>query len=230
VPGSFKRTMRSLEWIQRYRRHNRPRLRVNFVMMRENFRDYPELVALAGQLGALDVVAMPVDTKQKNLRLSQRLIREYNDQIAPAVRQQRQAFGMPITPERVYPFGRLKHELDQSDAGRYASGYYEGHLCYAPYLHAFIAWDGKVYLCCMTNGRIDPLGDVSQQSLREIFLGEPFQQIRRQMERARLPSCHHCDMLLAENRLLHAALGDPAPMAASGVKVPLRLPLVSGGS
>lgn len=219
IPGSFKRTLRALGWIRCYRSGARPRLRINFVMMRDNFRDYPALLRLAADLGAVDVVPMPVDTKRSKLRLSKRLIREYNSAIAPEVRELRHALGMPVTEGAVYPFGRADQELTLSREGEYASGYYVNHLCYAPYLHAFAAWDGKVYLCCMTNGRIEALGDLGHQSLKQVFWGERFQAIRRSMLQARLAACHTCDMVLGENRALELALGagarpgHPAPPA-----------------
>lgn len=207
IPGSFKRTLRALAWIRRYRSGERPRLRINFVMMRDNFRDYPALLRLAGDLGAIDVVPMPVDTKRSKLRLSKRMIREYNEVIAPEVSELRRTLGMPVTETAVYPFGRADQALALSRQGEYANGYYVDHLCYAPYLHAFAAWDGKVYLCCMTNGRIEALGDLSRQSLKEVFWGERFSEIRRSMLKARLASCHACDMVVSENRALDLALG-----------------------
>ncbi|HEY6722919.1 MAG TPA: radical SAM/SPASM domain-containing protein [Polyangiaceae bacterium] len=227
IPGSFKRTLRALEWIRRYRDGERPRLRINFVMMRDNFRDYPALLRLAGDLGAVDVVPMPVDTKRSKLRLSKGMIREYNEAIAPEVSELRQALGMPLGESAVYPFGRAGGALALSRQGEYASGYYVDHLCYAPYLHAFAAWDGKVYLCCMTNGRIDALGDLSRQSLKEVFLGERFGEIRRSMLKARLASCHACDMVVSENRALDLALGPAVAVAASPPSGAMRhLPLV----
>ncbi|MCA9719555.1 MAG: radical SAM protein, partial [Myxococcales bacterium] len=65
IPGSFRRTLRALRLLarERARRGRRTRLRVNFVMMRDNFRDYPELITLAAEHGATDVVPMPVDSK-----------------------------------------------------------------------------------------------------------------------------------------------------------------------
>ncbi len=232
IPGSFRRTLRAMRLLarERARRGRRTRIRVNFVMMRANFRDYPALIELAAEHGATDVVPMPVDTKQDELRLSKRLIREYNEELAPRVRARREAAGMPVDEALIYPFGRASAAIRESADGRYAGGYYRDRPCYAPYLHMFVAWDGKVYLCCMTNGRIEPLGDLARQSAREVFTGAAFQQVRRDMMRARLPACHACDMYTAENKLLHAALGEAAKDAISvegaGAR---RLPIVSAG-
>ena len=206
VRGSYKRTLRGLSLIRLQRHAQRTRLRVNFVMMRQNFREYPELVRLASQHGAHDVVPIPVDTKRPRLRLSKRLIREYNEQIAPAVHAARKEAAMPLDERYIFPFGRGRHGVSESARGQYAAGYYRDHPCYAPFLHLFVAWDGSVYPCCMTNGRIEPLGDLSGQSVAEVFRGERFQRLRSILLRERLATCHACDLFLEENRALAAAI------------------------
>ncbi len=218
IAGSFKRTLRAMERLAvlRERRGLRTRIRVNFTMLRANYRDYPALVAVAAAAGATEVHPMPVDDSRDRtgFRLSRRLIDEYNQRIAPLVLEARRAAGFCTDASYVYPFGRGRALEKESAAGNYAGGYYQAHLCYAPYTHLFVAWDGKVYLCCMTNEKIEPLGDLSLESVGDVFRGERFQAMRRQMERERLPACHRCDMFLGENRVLDAALK--------------RLPLASG--
>lgn len=225
IPGAFKKTMRALERLAtlRERRGLRTRLRVNFTILRKNYRDYPALVAVAAAAGATEVHPMPVDdsTDRTGHRLSRRLIDEYNERIAPLVLEARRAAGFSTDDQLVYPFGRGRTHEKESAAGNYAGGYYHRHLCYAPYTHLFVAWDGKVYLCCMTNGKIEPLGDLSVQSVGEVFRGERFQAMRRQMERQRLPSCHRCDMFLEENRTLDAAL-KRLPIAAPALHATAR--------
>jgi MoaA/NifB/PqqE/SkfB family radical SAM enzyme len=206
IRGSFRRTLRGLSYIARYRTRPTPRVRINFVMMRQNYMEYPALIDLAHELGAAEVVGMPVDSKQAALRLSKRLIEHYNTEIAPLVLAARRRAGYPDDDQRTYPFGRTTEAIQSAADGHYASGYYKDHACYAPFLHMFIAWDGKVYLCCMTNGRMDPLGDLGQESVREVFLGEAFQRVRASMMQERLPACHACDMYLRENDLLARAL------------------------
>lgn len=224
IDGSFKRTLTGLQRLARYRRDHRPRVRINFVMMRENFHEYPDLIDIAAEHGVTDVIPMPVDSKRTDLRLSKQLIRHYEAEIAPVVEERRRAAGLPLDPWRIHPFGVGKDEIKAAAKGLYAGGYYEAHACYAPYLHMFVAWNGEVYLCCMTNGRIDALGDLSRQSVREVFTGERFAAIRNQMARERLPSCHKCDMYTEENRRLATVLPQPSPAEPDG---PRRLPLIA---
>ena len=49
----------------------------------------------------------------------------------------------------------------------YALGQFETATCYAPWLHTFLAWNGDAFLCCMTNGRMEPLGTSFQSATAE---------------------------------------------------------------
>lgn len=218
IPGSFDKTLRSIGWLarERERRRRKTRIRVNFVMMRSNFRDYPALLERAIEAGVTELHPMPVDTKNERVRLSKTLIREYNAEIAPRVKEIRTRAGLSVEEAFVYPFGRPGLEV-LSASGDYARGYYTERLCYAPWLHLFIAWDGHVYLCCMTNGRIESLGNVSERSVRDIYQGPELRAMREGMKAARLPACHACDMFLADNAKLHAALN---PALSTVVKPP----------
>jgi MoaA/NifB/PqqE/SkfB family radical SAM enzyme len=209
IAGSFKRTVRALGHLaeERARRGAKTRLRVNFTLLATNFREYPEVIALAAQAGAVDVTPMPVDDNpgESSHRLSRSQIESFNAEVAPRVLEARLAAGMPVDERLVYPFGRSDEAVRQASLGRYAGDYYERHLCFAPYSHVFVAWNGEVFLCCMTDGRIEPLGDLSQGSVRDVFHGERFAALRRRMRRARLAECHRCDMFLEENRTLEGA-------------------------
>ena len=96
-------------------------------------------------------------------------------------------------------FGQTETDLSYSARGRYARGYFEEHLCYVPWLHIFIAWNGDVFLCCMARGKTDPLGNVRRTSVAEVFNGEPYRRIRAQFRTAMPAVCHRCDMFVTEN-------------------------------
>lgn len=210
IRGSFRRTVRALERLgrERERRGRKTALRINFTLMRRNFREYPALVALAHELGAADVVPMPVDDGDgpSTFRLSRRRIAEYEADVAPRVLEARQRAGMSTAEHLIHPFGVGRVQQREASAGRYAGGYFRQRPCYAPWLHLFVAWDGKVYLCCMTDGKIEPLGDLSVQSVREVFTGERYQTLRARMLVERLTECHRCDLFTVENRALDAVL------------------------
>lgn len=207
LPGSFRRTTRAIRKLQAAPRP--PKIRLNFVLMRANFRHAAEMVDLAADLGAVEIHPMPVDEKgPPRNRLSRAQIRRYNEEIAPRVLQKRQEHGFSTHPDLVFPFGRSEEDLRQSRDGLYARGFYAERTCMAPWLHLFVAWDGESYLCCMTNGRMESLGNVRADGVRGVFLGERMRQVRAAfMAQRPHPICHRCDMFLQENRKLHAALG-----------------------
>lgn len=230
IRGQAQAFRRSLRTIRRLRAHGgRLRIRVNFVVMRQNFRRLPAMVRLAGELGAEELLPMPVDEKgPRRHRLSATQIREYNRVIAPVVLEARVRHGFSTAPALVYPFGVTDEEIRLSAAGLYARGAFTRRPCLAPWLHAFFAWNGDAYLCCMTNGRMEPLGNVGRESVREVFHGPAYQRVRRRfLAGHHLASCHRCDLFLGENARLHAALdgarhgagavleppGPPAPLA-----------------
>ncbi len=219
IPGSFKRTTRAVERLvrERERRNRRVRLRINYTMMQSNYREYPALVDLAYALGATEVNPMPVDDGEgaSSLRLSTKDIARYNADVAPLVFERRERAGFSVEPRFLYPFGRTSREIHESSAGRYAGEFYRTHACYSPFLHVFVAWDGKVFLCCMTDGKIEPLGDLSIESVKDVFFGSRFAAVRSRMLQERLTECHRCDMVLEENRLLSGALGSSPSTSAA---------------
>lgn len=207
VRGQAQAFRRSVRTIRRLRAHGLRRVRINFVVMRANYRRLPAMVRLAGELGAEELLPMPVDEKRPRNRLSARQIREYNRAIAPEVLALRQRYGFSTSPALVHPFGVTEAEVKLSAEGLYARGLFARQACLAPWLHAFFAWNGQAYLCCMTNGRMDALGNVGRQPVREIFHGAAYQDVRRRFAAGRhLASCHRCDLFLRENAQLHAAL------------------------
>ena len=169
------------------------------------------MVRLAGELGADELVPMPVDEKgARRNRLSAAQIGEYNREIAPEVAELRRRYGFSTHPLDVYPFGVTAEEIGFSARGLYARGFFERRTCLVPWFHLFAAWNGDVFLCCMTNGRMEPLGNVGRQAVRDVFHGEGYRRIREEFRGGRhLASCQRCDLFLRENALLHAALDQP---------------------
>ncbi len=214
MAGAFKRSVKTIGWLRRYSEgEKRPlKVRINFVVMNDNFRTLPEMVRLAAELGAVELNPMPVDEKgPRKKRLSRGQIEAYNREIAPLVLDLRREHGFSTAPGKVYPFGVTPGDVKLSREGLYARGFYERHPCLAPWLHAFFAWNGDVFLCCMTNGRMEPLGNARSQSMKAIFHGKPYRRIRRRfMSGQHLPTCHRCDLFLEENARLHKELGPAA--------------------
>ena len=209
VSGAFKRTLRAIRLLarERDRRQAKLKIRINTVVSKRNLGELPDLIRLAGELGAVDVVPMPIDG-MPDLLPSAVQIQDFNERIVPLTYELRVRYGMPTTPGRLYPLGRTLEQRQLAAQGRYGFGYYEQHLCYAPWLHTFVSHTGEVFACCMTREKMPALGNVFQQSLVEIFQGTAYRQFRRQMRRERLTVCANCDQYLAENRLVASRLAE----------------------
>jgi hypothetical protein len=164
---------------------------------------------------------MPVDETDGNRRLSRTQIARYNAEIAPEVAELRHRFGMAERPERVHPFGTSESDAKYAKRGLYARGYFEQSLCFALWLHTFIAWDGNVYLCCMTTERMEPLGNVVRESIDQIMRGDRYREVRASFL-AGNPHfmCHRCDLFASENRLLASEVR-VAPPARGTVRLPV---------
>jgi len=67
--------------------------------------------------------------------------------------------------------------------------------CLLPFYHLSIRPDGKVGLCCVDALAKYTLGDVSLQSLKDVWYSEPYQDVREKIRRGRdtLDVCKYCD-------------------------------------
>jgi len=67
--------------------------------------------------------------------------------------------------------------------------------CLLPFYHLYIRPDGKIGLCCVDALAKHTLGDVSEQSLREVWYSKTYSDIREKIRKGRetLEVCLHCD-------------------------------------
>lgn len=186
-------------------------LKANTVLTHENFQEMVAWPELAHELGIDRIRFLPVDDLHiesgQRLRLNQAEIELFNREIAPRLAEQALKWGLIRSVAEAYPFGRTATEVSVAAAGHYALGYYQAHLCFAPWLHSLIAADGLVYGCCMLKGEKAPLARLEQGvSFQDIWLGEPYKRFRAEMLQGRPDICANCDDFLGENRYLNQIL------------------------
>jgi len=206
-PGSFKRSLKTIRWLVRDAERRKARLvvRVNLVLMRENLHLAADMVRLAADLGAVDLVPMPVDGE--GIRLRKRELERYEREVAPQVAEARATAGFDPRLDRVHPFGQGERALNYAELGRYARGAYEREVCHAPWVHTFVGWNGDVFLCCMTANATPAQGNVRRDGgLTEVLRGPAYRETRARFLAGRhLGHCHRCDLFLPENALLTKA-------------------------
>jgi radical SAM protein with 4Fe4S-binding SPASM domain len=66
--------------------------------------------------------------------------------------------------------------------------------CYYPWHSVSVTWDGKVVPCCRDYNKISILGDLTKQSLSEVWNGPAMRQLRREFNNGKLlnPLCATC--------------------------------------
>ena len=208
VEGSFKATTKAVELFRRYKHKGKLTIRINTVVSRTNYQTLETLPDLAHQLGADGINLIPVDDHcGEILSMRKKDIALFNQEIAPKIAERALALGLILSDEEAFPFGRSASEVRLGRAGRYAFGYYENHPCYAPWTHSLIDFNGDVYVCCMTRERIPPLGNLRQQSFKEIWDGDAYRQIRLNMHPPALTACRRCDDFIEQNKAIWESIG-----------------------
>jgi len=74
--------------------------------------------------------------------------------------------------------------------------------CLLPFMQMVVRPDGKISLCCQDAYGDITLGDLSHQSIDEIWKNEAYQKIRKNLlagERGKLFLCKHCDLFGFQN-------------------------------
>ena len=180
----------------------------SLVRVKGMVRDYRPLIAILRELGADGINLIPVDDHcGAILSMRKKDIAMFNNEIAPRIAERALALGLIISDEDAFPFGRTDSEIRLGRAGRYAFGYYDTHPCYAPWTHSLIDFDGNVYVCCMTRERIPPLGNIRNQTFKEIWEDAAYRQIRLRMHPPSLAACKRCDDFIEQNKSIWETIG-----------------------
>ena len=203
VEGSWKKTVRALEYFRRYSKKGRPIIRVNTVVSELNYRTLTGMPDFVHRHGADQLNLIAVDGFAcEGLNLSKGHIQEFNSEVAPAIARRSLQLGLMGTPDQAYPFGQTPAQVKLARKGLYAFGWYQHNPCFVPWFHSLIDYNGLVYICCMTRERTPPLGDLKKSSFREVWQGEEYGQTRRKAQPLLPPYCARCDNFLLENRTL----------------------------
>jgi MoaA/NifB/PqqE/SkfB family radical SAM enzyme len=203
VAGAFAESLEGLKNLRKESRHGKLGLALNTVVTRLNWHTLAELPKLALKVGASAIRLMGVDDHTGLfLRPSPEQIAAYNRDVAPLLAKRARGAGLITDDEDLYPFGRTPEQAERGGRGEYALGYYRDRPCFAPFTHALLDHEGRVFVCCMARGE-PVLGDVTERPFREAWEGEAYRRVRLAMRtETKLPPCHRCDDFLTENRRL----------------------------
>lgn len=159
---------------KRERGRERPDLAIEFVAMRQNIHELPQVMALAGRLGAIEFSV--TELKEYPLTVGQSLA---GDRVmiewAARAREEAQKWGytlhLPPIP------GQEIVGVEELTIDRASPESYRGlkKTCREPWERAFVQYNGDVWPCCWIN---EPYGVLTEQSFAEVWSGERYRALR----------------------------------------------------
>ncbi len=187
--GGFSRLMTNLELLaelKQERGSRLPELRFNVTLMRDNIAELPELVKLAGRLGARCIHLRHMDYFPEATHdfFDQTLLRmpEKTNAILAAARRLAGASGIFLDAPPPLPAAGLWGSESASAGGR----------CPYPWFQVVARIDGDLAPCSYWRG--PGLGNVFRENFREIW-SEGFGRVRREMWRGGVPEgCRQCSI------------------------------------
>jgi len=141
-----------------------PHVIFQFLVVRANEHQIPEVYALADELGVNQVV----------LKTAQ--IYDYEN-------------GSDLIPVQE-KYSRYKKQAD----GRYSIKNSLDNHCWKMWHSCVITWDGKVVPCCFDKDAHFVLGDLKEQTFKEIWFGEKYNHFRKSLlkSRSEIEICKNC--------------------------------------
>jgi MoaA/NifB/PqqE/SkfB family radical SAM enzyme len=177
--AKLERILAHLAYLQEAKRRmgsNRPALEIEFVAMRQNIHELPEVIALAAKLGARHVGV--TELAEYNLTVGQSLkgdpiLAEWVDKADAEAKKRNIAVSYSITMP-------AKETTGCTEAPEPSNALPAGHdglrkNCREPWERIFVKHDGKVLPCCYIN---EPHGDLTVQSFDELWDGEKYRALR----------------------------------------------------
>jgi MoaA/NifB/PqqE/SkfB family radical SAM enzyme len=216
VPGGWEQAVLGLKNLHKESKRGKLKIAINTVVTRINCATLGALPRLGLRVGARALRLLPVDDHTGlALRPSAAQIEAYNRDVAPELARAGLAAGLLQREEDAYPFGRTPEATGAAARGEYALGYYRERPCFAPFTHALVDHEGRVFVCCMARGA-PLLGSVAEEPFAASWRGAALGRVRLAMKTPeKLPACHRCDDFLDENRRL-LAIAEGSQRAPSG--------------
>ena len=201
VGNTFQNAVSALRNIRDVRREcdGRPRLYIEFILMRRNVQDIVPVAGLAAQFGALQVnykamwVLTP-DLLEESFWRDARLAMQIRGEIATA-----REYGIPIGCS-VWP------ELSTVEQ---PAAIPSSCPCQDPWCKAHVVVDGQVSFCCMGQTWI---GDLNRESFEQIWNGKEASRYRKGLQSGEYyKDCQVCPQVRPADPVAYEKYNRPAP-------------------
>jgi radical SAM protein with 4Fe4S-binding SPASM domain len=203
--NNFKEVINNIKNLNYARKKAKSKLSIDlsFVSIQQNIHELPKFVELAAELNAGVVVQdlMIIEEKHKNLSLAYDPEPDRVDRIFKLAQHKAVEKKVPITSfdanaysSDYFKFDDLSaccsnEELEMS-SDLFSDIYPMPGICYDPWQKLMVGMDGRVLPCCYSEME---MGNLYQQTLSEIWMGERYRYLRRTVNSPYPPrDCLNC--------------------------------------
>ena len=218
-PGTWARAVRGLQWVVAHRETARAPgrrvfIRVNAVVMRQNYRDMPRLVDMVSRLGADEIALNPVIPQDDNPRatasqyvLSREDIIHYNQEVAPQVMEADSTGRLSGDRDSLYLYGTSEEDVENAAQCRYVDRLQVG-CCFKPWYYMVIRENGDVEGCNTVKDAMTRVGNIRERTVGEIWESERYRAFRARCNPPQFEGCSRCCYRFALlNKGIEGALG-----------------------
>jgi MoaA/NifB/PqqE/SkfB family radical SAM enzyme len=182
--SSFDKVWQNLEDANEYKKRHSlklPELWINFVAMKRNIEELPEMVRKAADAGVSRIIVFHLvvwdeEREQECLLFHQELASEMFISAAKVADECGVTLDLPID------FRAAAGSAKPDGIPR----------CYQPWSYTYIRHDGVVQACCFSNDFV--MGNLADQSLSEIWNGEKYRRFRSEVNSAPPRACRECEL------------------------------------
>lgn len=195
APGVWSRAVQGLQAMRQAARSQGVQLhiRVNTVVMRENWQDMPNLASVLSDLGVDEIALNPVIPRGNDRQhaLSRQDILRYNAEIAPQVAERAAAYQLSRDRDELYIYGTGDSDIEQAAQCRYIDRLHISY-CFKPWYYAVIRENGDVVGCNTVKHPLARIGNVRQAGLDQIWSSAAFAAFRAGCKPPQFADCASC--------------------------------------
>jgi len=207
--ADFHKIIKNIERFNHFRfltpEEKRTRLNINFILMKRNIRELPDLVDIAANLGVQTIICSHLVLYEKGLEEEMlihhpKLSNQFTAQAAKRAAEHKIEIILPPpfiespVTEQSEKCSSIEPPLKESSPDSPAT--YQGERCYFLWRRVYIGHHGQVVPCCLSG--IDAFGSIENQPFPEVWNNPRYQHYRRRVHTLNPPE--HCKTCYLINR------------------------------
>lgn len=165
--------------------HDRPEWMVNFVVMQQNYREMPKMLDILHAYGGTFVNFLGLGVYSEEMEKWYKQYQPEDKALIDDVNALAREYGIGVFYHPLFYSPSVEKPVINAQESNW--------LCYRPWKSVFVAWDGATVPCCFWNKNISNWGNLTRQSMEEIWNGEKAQITRSTLRERKYPEeCTYC--------------------------------------